>query len=102
MAPLRTKHLAFVLASPILSVGLLAGIVAEQRGHLTSEAVEPYHFRAAAAINQVPYIIGTWTGEDKKVPLAAQKLLRPNAILSRSYVDSAPSVSHVPKAASLL
>jgi len=96
------RKLAFVLAPPMLSVGLLAGIVAEQRTHLKPKDVEPYHTRAAQAINAVPYIIGTWTGEDKKVPLAAQKLLKPNAILSRAYVDSAPSVSHVPKSASLL
>ena len=96
------RKFAFVLAPPVMSVALLAGIVAEQRTHLTPRDVEPYHQGAKAAIDSVPYIIGTWTGEDQKVPLAAQKLLRPNAILSRSYVDSAPSSSYMPRRASLL
>ncbi|HYO11379.1 MAG TPA: hypothetical protein VER17_20610 [Tepidisphaeraceae bacterium] len=98
-----SRHLAFVIGPPLLSVGLLAGIVAEQRTHLKPQDVEPYHARAAAAIGEIPYIMGTWTGEDKKVPLAAQKLLRPNVILSRAYVDSSPSqASHVARSASLL
>ena len=71
------KKVAFVLAPPILSVTLLAGIVAEQRTHLKREDVEPYHARAKAAVDAIPYIIGTWTGADQPVPQAAQKLLKP-------------------------
>ena len=84
------RQLAFVLAPPLLSAGLLAGIVLEQRGHLKPRDVEPYHARAREAIEAVPYIIGTWTGQKDDIPVAAQKLLRPNAILSRTYVDHAP------------
>src|SRR6266540_2967958 len=82
------RKLAFVLAPPILSVGLLAGIVAEKGTHLKPQDVEPYHIRAKQAVDGVPYIIGTWTGVDHVVPQAAQKLLRPNAILSRTYSDN--------------
>jgi hypothetical protein len=76
-----------MLAPPILSCGLLAGIVAEQGTHLKPVDVEPYHTRAKVAIDQIPYVIGSWTGDDEEVPPAAQKLLRPNAILSRRYVE---------------
>src|SRR2546423_2638408 len=85
------RKLAFVLAPPLMSAMLLGGIVLEQRQHLTPQDVEPYHARAKAAIDGVPHFIGTWTGSDEPVPLAAQKLLRPNAILSRTYSDNSRS-----------
>ena len=96
------RKLAFVLAPPILSVGLLLGMVAEQRAHLTPADVEPYHQRAADAIEAVPYIIGEWTGQNNPIPQAAQKLLRPNAILSRLYSDTATATSWRPRSAQLL
>jgi hypothetical protein len=85
---IRLRQLAFTLTAPLLSVGLLAGIFAEQQTHLKPQDVEPYHDRAKTAVEQVPYFIGTWTGQDDEIPVAAQKLLRPNAILSRTFVDS--------------
>jgi hypothetical protein len=87
---LRYRQLAFTITAPLLSVGLLVGIFAEQRTHLKPQDVEPYHARAKAAVDQVPYFIGTWSGQDDEVPVAAQKLLRPNAILNRRFVDSTP------------
>ncbi|MDY7108295.1 MAG: exosortase-associated EpsI family protein, partial [Planctomycetota bacterium] len=39
----------------------------------------------AAAMEGVPFFVGDWVGEDEAVPREAQKLLRPNAILSRRY-----------------
>lgn len=97
------RQFAFVLAPPVISAGLLAGIVAEQRGHLKPQDVEPYHARAAEAIEKVPYIIGTWTGQKDEIPVAAQKLLRPNAILSLTYVDhSAADWRQQHRSASLL
>ncbi len=87
----RFRQLAFTVTAPLLSLGLLAGIFAEQRTHLKPADVEPYHARAKVAVEQVPYFIGTWTGQDDDIPVAAQKLLRPNAILNRRFVDSAPA-----------
>src|ERR1051326_3777057 len=90
------RHLAFVLASPVLTVSLLAGVVAEQRTHVKPADVEPYHERARAAIAAVPYTIGSglWTGEDDEVTPAAQKLLRHPAILARTYKENAPDSVH--------
>src|SRR4051794_14478419 len=87
------RQLAFVLAPPLLSAGVLGGIVAEQRTHLKPKDVEPYHARAKDLVDDVPYVIGYWTGKDDEIPAAAQKLLRPNAILSRTYSDNDPSPS---------
>lgn len=98
---LRARQLAFVLTSPVLAASLLAGIVAEQRTHIKPADVEPYHARARAAVEAVPYVIGYWTGNDDDIPPAAQKLLRPNAILSRTYRDTQPS-ARGPRVASLL
>ena len=39
----------------------------------------------ATALASAPYIVGAWVGADAPVPREAQQLLRPNAILSRSY-----------------
>jgi hypothetical protein len=41
--------------------------------------------RVAAAIAAVPFFVGDWVGRDEQVPPEAQKLLRPNAIFSRTY-----------------
>lgn len=85
----------------MMACTLLAGMVAEQRTHIKPADVEPYHARARAAIEAVPYVIGYWTGKDDDIPPAAQKLLRPNAILSRTYIDTQPS-ARGPRVASLL
>jgi len=86
------RQLAFTVTPPLLTLGLLAGIVAEKRTHLKPQDVEPYHARAKAAVEQVPYTIGTWSSRDEEIPTAAQKLLQPNAILYRTYVDGATDV----------
>jgi hypothetical protein len=96
------RKFASTLLPPILSVGMLMGIVAETRSHLQPHDIEPYHARAKAAIDGVPYVIGTWTGKDQTVTVAAQKLLRPNAILSRVYVDSTATSPYQIRAASML
>jgi hypothetical protein len=96
------RKLAFVLAPPMLSAGLLAGIVVQQGRHLTPADVEPYHVRVKTAIDSIPYIIGEWTGQNNPVMPAAQKLLRPNAILSRLYSDNSTATTRRPRAAQLL
>ncbi len=96
------RQLAFVLAPPMMSLALLGGIVAEQQTHLKPADVEPYHARCKAAMDAVPYVIGSWTGKDNEVPLAAQKLLKPNAILSRTYLDNSSEDPYQPRMANLL
>jgi hypothetical protein len=86
------RKFVLMVTPPMLSIGLLAGIAAERATHLKPKDVEPYHAAAKAAIDSVPYLIdgGRWTGTDEEIPVAAQKLLRPNAILSRRYSDNSP------------
>jgi hypothetical protein len=80
-----------ILVPPLISLGLVAGIVAEQRTHLKPEDVEPYHLRAAEAVESVPYRIGMWwIGRDEVIIKEAVTLLRPNSIINRRYVDTEP------------
>jgi hypothetical protein len=99
----RGRTISLVLAAPLLSCGLLVGMGMEQRTYITPADVEPYHARAKDAIHTVPYVIGFWAGKDDPVPVAAQKLLRPNEILSRTYIDkTTDAMGPRDRAASLL
>jgi hypothetical protein len=95
------RALIFAGVWPVICVGLLGGIALENAGHVTPADTESYHARARAAVTGVKYAIGYWNGRDEAVPSAAQQLLRPNAILSRTYVDNGLSREY-PRRASLL
>lgn len=88
------KNYAAIIASPLLCVALLVGIALQQRTRLRAddEVVVEYHRRAKDAIGGIPLIVagpgGTWTAIDHKLPPAAVRLLRPNEILSRHYVQN--------------
>jgi hypothetical protein len=73
--------------SPMLCVGLLAGLYSEKRGRVTAEDADPYHRTAKAAVEGLPYQLGGWIGRDEEVPNAAVKLLRPNIIVARTYIN---------------
>ncbi|HWE05030.1 MAG TPA: exosortase-associated EpsI family protein [Tepidisphaeraceae bacterium] len=79
-----------IFASPVLCLGVLAVIAADNARHVKPRDAAPYHLRAKAAIDAFPYIIGYWTGSDQMVPEAAVKLLRPNALVSRRYENHTP------------
>lgn len=76
--------------APLLCLALLGAAMVERSRRLTPADVGPYHARAKQAIDSTRYTIGLWTGVDVPVPNAAQQLLRPNALLSRAYVDNTP------------
>ena len=76
-----------ILASPVLCLCMLAGIAADNARHVRPKDAAPYHARARLAIESFPYVIGYWAGKDTPVPDAAVKLLQPNAIVSRHYVN---------------
>ena len=78
-----------------MSVALLAGVAVEKSTYLKPQDVEPYHARARDAFALIPYVLeqGRWTGKDQPLPTAAQKLLRPNASIYRTYEDNQRSES---------
>ena len=90
-----------ILASPLLCLGVLTVIAADNARHVKPHDVDPYHARARAAIGNFPYVIpasswmGTWTGSNMEVPDAAVKLLHnPNALISRRYTNTPRHTGH--------
>jgi hypothetical protein len=66
----------------VLLVGMGAALPTHVR--LDEGALERRR-QIAQAMEAVPYFVGDWVGRDETVPPEAQKLLRPNGILSRTY-----------------
>ena len=88
------KSYASILASPVLCLCLLVGIAAQHGTRLKPDdpAVVKYHAAAKTAIRDMPWRIqalGTsWTAQERKPETAAVRLLKPNEILSRHYVQN--------------
>ena len=91
------KRLSAILASPLLCLCLLAGIALQQRTRLRPDdaSVTRYHAEAKRAVNKMPWKVealnSTWTAVEHKPESAAVRLLRPNVILSRRYVQNTTS-----------
>jgi hypothetical protein len=84
--------LSAVLTPPALCLVLLCALAAEARSRVQPSDAEPFHARAAAAINAIPAVMsnGEWVSEEEDEPPAATALLRPNAVLSRRYLKRLP------------
>jgi hypothetical protein len=91
------KTLGTIIASPLLCLLLLGGIALQQRTRLRADdaVVHAYHDRAKVAINKIPWTVpalgDNWTSIERKPEPAAVRLLRPNEILSRHYVQNTTS-----------
>src|SRR5438045_4136952 len=100
----RVRKLSLVLFSPVLSVGLLVGLAAENRQYLRPDdpVFEGYHRDAKRAIESLPFDVGSFHGLDtaSDIPKEATTLLKPNKILNRRYNDV--SVEGLGQSATLL
>src|SRR4051812_41694193 len=76
-----------MILSPLVCLAILAGMWTEARARVQPADAEPYHKLARDAISSLPYQINGWVGRDDEIPPAAVKLLRPNKMISRTYVD---------------
>jgi hypothetical protein len=83
-----SKTLTMVLIAPFLTVTLLAGVMVENSRRIKPADAAEYHARAKDAIDHISPMLGPWAGHPTTIAPAAIKLLRPNTILSRSYVDT--------------
>jgi hypothetical protein len=100
-----TRSKLSILASPLLCLGLLGGIVAEDSTHLKPSDVEPYHATARDVIKSWPETIadGDWsTSVDENIPPSAEQLLHPNCVIDRLYTSGTIRVNNRPAQASLL
>jgi hypothetical protein len=72
--------------SPIIAVVMLLVLpIFLPDESVSSAAFEQRNARIAAAMGEIPWQIGRWRGVEVPVPSVAQDVLRPNALLSRSY-----------------
>jgi hypothetical protein len=88
----RVKIFRTLIAAPVLCLGMLGAVAVDASRQQPPPEVEAYHAHLKQIINkEVLYFLGEnnkWVGKDEQVPEAAQKLLKPNAIISRRYVDN--------------
>lgn len=79
------------MMAPWISLAAMLGLSTwlPSRVELSSE-LEARKAEVAEAMQSVPLFIADWVGEEEVVPPSAQRLLRPNAIFSRLYVDLSP------------
>ena len=93
------KGVGSILASPVLCLFVLGGIALQQHTRLKPEdaVVQNYHARALEEVRRMPWkfeaLGSTWTAVEHKPESAAVRLLRPNVILSRRYVQNTTSGS---------
>jgi len=66
---------------------LVAAMSLETEGRPSAADGNEFHAAAAEAVGELPLQFGDWRGEEVAVPAAAQVLLKPNAILSRRFVN---------------
>jgi hypothetical protein len=100
----RAQKISLMLFSPVLSIGLLMGLARENRTYLRPDdpVFAEYHAKAKAAIESLPFDVGSFHGIDKPedIPKEATTLLKPNKILNRRYNDV--SVEGLGQSATLL
>lgn len=66
-------------------LGALAGVVLSQPG---PGVADPWHARVRLAAEELPHVVGDWVGRDIEPLAGAVKLLKPNVIMHRRYVNS--------------
>src|SRR5690606_34429817 len=76
-----------VLAPPLAIGILLASLAIGGVDVAPVPGRDAYFERVATAVESTPYAIGDWRGEDEEVIQAARKLLRPNGMVQRRYVQ---------------
>lgn len=73
---------------PLAVAGVLvAAMGLETEGRPSAADGVAFHAAAAKAVGELPLQFGEWKGEEVPVPAAAQVLLKPNALLSRRFVN---------------
>lgn len=81
-APTRGRWLIAVVATV-----LLAGMGLGNLALPSAEDAAPYHRNLLAMANDAPIAFGRWTSIASELPESAVELLKPNAIISRSFTD---------------
>jgi hypothetical protein len=80
-----------LLFGPVLCTGLLVAMSFENRTYKHEKDFEPFHARAAAAVNAIPVVIGPWMGRNSGIGYDEERLLKPNAYRNITFSDTRAS-----------
>lgn len=85
------NQLRSLILGPVLCTVLLGAMTLQGRQYRGERDFEPFHARAALAINGIPLVMGQWMG--KEVPLSEEErnLLQPNAYRCIFYFKPDPN-----------
>lgn len=89
-----TIALAHRLAPAIAAVLLVIFLFGLRASSGPSGAeLDAYFAEVKAEVEQVPWLIGSYVGRENEVAPSAEELLKPNAILQRTYIDTNTNTS---------
>jgi hypothetical protein len=75
-------------AAPAVCTILLLGLIAfNHQSSLPPERIAAYNEAVQEAALKIPYKIGNWIGKDAEIRAAAQRLLKPNVLRQRRYIN---------------
>lgn len=77
------------LVAVTVTLALLGGMSFDVFSRPSAADSEPYHAKVAVLGNAIPMNVGQWEGSDRPATSAAIKLLKPNFILNRLYINRA-------------
>ena len=81
-------QLRSLLSGPALTAVLLAGMMLENRHYRSEADFEPFHHRAAEAINDIPLQIWPWMGHEEPLSKEERDVLKPNAYRCIAFSDT--------------
>lgn len=82
------SYLRSLILGPLLCTGVLVAMSFENRSYRTEADFEPYHTRANAAIDSIPYVIAPWMGQEEPLNAEERRLLKPNAYRCIKFSDT--------------
>lgn len=77
----------YKLLSPTLALALMLGLAIESFRRPRPVDAAPYHEYTRKLSEKIPASFGNWVGKDVEVYQSATKLLNPNFILQRNFID---------------
>lgn len=89
--PESPPHLRSLILGPLLCTGVLVAMSFENRTYRSEADFEPYHTRASAAVESIPYIIAPWYGKEAPLRDEEKALLKPNAYRCINFTDTRAS-----------
>jgi len=100
--PDQTQQTRSLILGPVLCTVLLGAMMLQGRTYRTEKDFEPFHARAAEAINAIPMVISPWMGREQPLRDEERDLLQPNAYRCIAFNDTRASALSDPSRVVLL